>query len=307
MFTSFNDQQTAANAFTRLTQASFFGRALKVEYARHAVPLTPGETHREEGASSSTPAIKALEEEPLAPQFGLNYPRPPNLNYLYPPATPEIIANISGALLAVPKLYTQVLHLMNKMNLPPPFGPAPTPVSAISVPEQLGLEVDISKRKKDDLLSSDESELDSEEEGRPKDRSTFKPMPKRAKIEAGRSGSEPQPLQEATLAAKNQVKPPKPPKVKQVEVKPNLVPENKVSPEGKIPEAKLREIPQPPPKVSPVPVPAAQKTVAHATPLVKRITLEEVISKRLPPEGQFTRDPLFFSLNLALSHIQMSQ
>ncbi len=28
-----------------------------------------------------------------------------------------------NAIAAVPKLYTQVLHLMNKMNLPPPFGP----------------------------------------------------------------------------------------------------------------------------------------------------------------------------------------
>jgi len=28
-----------------------------------------------------------------------------------------------NAIIAVPKLYTQVLHLMNKMNLPAPFGP----------------------------------------------------------------------------------------------------------------------------------------------------------------------------------------
>ena len=32
--------------------------------------------------------------------------------------------NLCTAIIAVPKLYTQVLHLMNKMNLPPPFGPA---------------------------------------------------------------------------------------------------------------------------------------------------------------------------------------
>ena len=32
--------------------------------------------------------------------------------------------NLCAAIIAVPKLYTQVLHLMNKMNLPPPFGPA---------------------------------------------------------------------------------------------------------------------------------------------------------------------------------------
>jgi len=32
-----------------------------------------------------------------------------------------VVANISRALVAVPKFYTQVLHLMNKMNLPSPF------------------------------------------------------------------------------------------------------------------------------------------------------------------------------------------
>jgi hypothetical protein len=32
--------------------------------------------------------------------------------------------NMMNAIATVPRLYTQVLHLMNKMNLPPPFGPA---------------------------------------------------------------------------------------------------------------------------------------------------------------------------------------
>lgn len=42
--------------------------------------------------------------------------------YLYPPPSPSVIANIAQTLVAVPKFYTQVLHLMNKMNLPVPFG-----------------------------------------------------------------------------------------------------------------------------------------------------------------------------------------
>lgn len=33
-----------------------------------------------------------------------------------------MIANIAQSLVAVPRFYTQVLHLMNKMNLPTPFG-----------------------------------------------------------------------------------------------------------------------------------------------------------------------------------------
>lgn len=55
--------------------------------------------------------------------YRIKYPAPPTLRYRYPPPTVEILYNIMNAIAAVPKLYTQVLHLMNKMNLPPPFGP----------------------------------------------------------------------------------------------------------------------------------------------------------------------------------------
>ena len=77
---------------------------------------------------------------PIAPALGFAYPMPPTLHYKYPPPTARTLRNISrgkrwqrslgtvfaevlphAALAAVPKLYTQVLHLMNKMNLPPPF------------------------------------------------------------------------------------------------------------------------------------------------------------------------------------------
>ncbi|MED6280487.1 RNA-binding region-containing protein 3 [Characodon lateralis] len=47
----------------------------------------------------------------------------PTLKYLYPPPSNIILTNITHALIAVPKFYVQVLHLMNKMNLPCPFGP----------------------------------------------------------------------------------------------------------------------------------------------------------------------------------------
>ncbi|KAF0697381.1 Aste57867_11933 [Aphanomyces stellatus] len=57
----------------------------------------------------------------------LHYPSSPLLEYKYPKATPDIVLNIANALMALPKLYTQVLHLMNKMNLPPPFEPNAIP------------------------------------------------------------------------------------------------------------------------------------------------------------------------------------
>jgi len=59
-------------------------------------------------------------------KISLDYPSMPTLKYKYPPPNPDIIINIMNAIVAVPKLYTQVIHLMNKMNLPPPFGEATT-------------------------------------------------------------------------------------------------------------------------------------------------------------------------------------
>ncbi|TMW56921.1 hypothetical protein Poli38472_002846 [Pythium oligandrum] len=58
---------------------------------------------------------------PLAPHLGLHYAPSPRLHYKYPKATVPIVRNIANALIALPRFYTQVLHLMNKMNLPPPF------------------------------------------------------------------------------------------------------------------------------------------------------------------------------------------
>lgn len=53
----------------------------------------------------------------------INYSPNPQLKYKYPDPTPEIISNMMNSIATVPRLYYQVLHLMNKMNLPPPFGP----------------------------------------------------------------------------------------------------------------------------------------------------------------------------------------
>ncbi|KAL4086651.1 hypothetical protein PRIC1_013820 [Phytophthora ramorum] len=58
---------------------------------------------------------------PLAPHLGLHYAPSPLLEYKYPKATEGIVRNIANALIALPRFYIQVLHLMNKMNLPPPF------------------------------------------------------------------------------------------------------------------------------------------------------------------------------------------
>jgi len=53
------------------------------------------------------------------------WPSPPYLEYKYPELNDDIGMNILNALHEVPQFYIQVLHLMNKMHLPPPFSPPP--------------------------------------------------------------------------------------------------------------------------------------------------------------------------------------
>ncbi|KAK2091570.1 RNA-binding region-containing protein 3 [Saguinus oedipus] len=89
---------------------------------------------------------------------------------MYPPPSSTILANIVNALASVPKSYVQVLHLMNKMNLPTPFGPitvrpfmfedymalhAPLPPTSPQPPEERPLP------DEDEELSSEESEYES--------------------------------------------------------------------------------------------------------------------------------------------------
>lgn len=103
----------------------------------------------------------------------MNFTQPPpaHLKYQYPPPTPTVLRNISCALASVPKFYTQVLHLMNKMNLPCPFQPTPFPNSDISPsPEHSDTRegndsVPPEPTQTVELSEEEESELESEGEG----------------------------------------------------------------------------------------------------------------------------------------------
>lgn len=103
--------------------------------------------------------------EPIAARLGVDYPFPPHLEYEYPPPDGNILTNIVNALIAVPRFYTQVLHLMNKMNIPPPFRMAlPTPPLPPPVPAPPPPPPPATTEPHLADLSSDESEFESSEE-----------------------------------------------------------------------------------------------------------------------------------------------
>ncbi|XP_022152395.1 U11/U12 small nuclear ribonucleoprotein 65 kDa protein isoform X2 [Momordica charantia] len=110
--------------------------------------------------------------EPIAARLGVDYPFPPHLEYAYPPPDGNILTNIVNALIAVPRFYTQVLHLMNKMNIPAPFRlPLPTPPLPPSIPAPPSPSLTLpppplptTPRPHVTNMSSDESEMESSEE-----------------------------------------------------------------------------------------------------------------------------------------------
>ncbi|EDW01272.1 GH20545 [Drosophila grimshawi] len=94
-------------------------------------------------------------------QFDLMQPPPPYLQYAYPPINDNILAAIGDALRSDKRFYTQVLHLMNRMNLRPPFGKRPSGLHLL--PEQ---SQSIATQTEKVLESETESELESDEEAK---------------------------------------------------------------------------------------------------------------------------------------------
>ncbi|EOA37483.1 hypothetical protein CARUB_v10011629mg [Capsella rubella] len=183
-FVDFKNEAFASQAHRQLNGLRFLGKVLQVQRANKPnenkksrqieESMIKGNAFSTVVANSDSKPEQMLSGEPIAPKLGINYPFPPHLQYAYPPPDDNILANITNALIAVPPLYTQistimVLHLMNKMNLPPPFRLAlPRPPLSKTGPQPTDLE----------NQSSSESEMESDE-----DTGTSKSGRKRARHE----------------------------------------------------------------------------------------------------------------------------
>ncbi|XP_052812540.1 RNA-binding region-containing protein 3-like [Mya arenaria] len=148
-FARFESQDAAEKCIRRLHQMEIFGHRLNVQYAKSDQAINfPSEdddckkTKLDEHQDMKIEAkmkkekeerLNVLEAEDVAFQkMKIPYPRKPTLLYRYPPPTVSTLTNIANALAANPRFYTQVLHLMNKMNIPCPFGPTtPSPPLAM--------------------------------------------------------------------------------------------------------------------------------------------------------------------------------
>ncbi|XP_074044401.1 RNA-binding region-containing protein 3-like isoform X1 [Macrotis lagotis] len=133
-FATFPNEKAAIKALSRLHQLKVLGHTLVVEFAKEQDQTSSlcqtscsekkkrSDEPVEEDNEKKEPSCLTIESG-IAPNHGLTFPLNSCLKYLYPPPSSTILANIASALASVPKFYVQVLHLMNKMNLPTPFGP----------------------------------------------------------------------------------------------------------------------------------------------------------------------------------------
>ncbi|XP_061358304.1 U11/U12 small nuclear ribonucleoprotein 65 kDa protein isoform X2 [Gastrolobium bilobum] len=181
-FVDFKNDMLASQAQRQLNGLRFLGKVLSAERASN--PIENGEKSGgpQLGKDSRTSVVKNANitkpidgdtksgglpiPEPIAERLGVDYPFPPHLEYAYPPPDGNILTNIVNALIAVPRFYTQVLHLMNKMNIPAPFRMAlptpPLPPEVPAPPQPPPPTITVKPRSAD--LSSGESEMESSDE-----------------------------------------------------------------------------------------------------------------------------------------------
>ncbi|XP_061095748.1 RNA-binding region-containing protein 3 isoform X2 [Conger conger] len=131
-FASFSNEKAAGKALTRLHQLKILNHTLVVEFAKDHESVTTLKDPPVSDSVTEGKEVQVKKEQQLniplietgaAPSLGLKFQTNPSLKYLYPPPSNGILTNIAHTLVSVPKFYIQVLHLMNKMNLPAPFGP----------------------------------------------------------------------------------------------------------------------------------------------------------------------------------------
>ncbi|XP_013400227.1 RNA-binding protein 40 [Lingula anatina] len=181
-FAVFDSKEQAEKALERLHQLEILGCRLSVEFSKKQYEkfhpkFSDSETFKdklkeENFKKQQTTKIeeeKVLENQipsfgKIAEKLGIDYPYNPNLHYIYPPPDVNILTNIAHALATVPKFYVQVLHLMNKMNMPAPFGlvtPAP-PLPEGRPIESRPSEPDWPDMEEMEVVSTDESEIQSD-------------------------------------------------------------------------------------------------------------------------------------------------
>lgn len=177
---SFTDPQYARFFIQNYHQTSVNGRIISVEYFRKSSTKNQKTDNKSDEMPSISKFVKKLYATCDELQF--DQPPPPYLKYSYPSINSDILDSISIALMSNSRFYTQVLHLMNRMNLDPPFGPKKIEskedgeVTPLRSGCEVGTQTDPMR-----FSSDEESELESDTEKRPS-KSRKRKLPDKEKL-----------------------------------------------------------------------------------------------------------------------------
>ncbi|CAK9811808.1 RNA-binding region-containing protein 3 [Anthophora quadrimaculata] len=131
-FAKFQSREAATEALLRLHQLNIKGQYLTVEFAKKSISVKNAgndidnikptkEDSKKDSTSRSNFQVFLQKLNSWTMNQVFTQPPPPNIQYKYSAPTRGTLVRIAIQLLKEPAFYTQVLHLMNRMNLPPPF------------------------------------------------------------------------------------------------------------------------------------------------------------------------------------------
>lgn len=193
VYAKFSNRQHARDVLVVLHQQILEGKRLYVEYAEGTAHDMTSILKRSGIIADNRDGLKCASASvdetcgnvlrklyATADNLNFNQPPPPHLRYNYPLVNRDIIDSISIALETSRKFYVQVLHLMNRMNLEPPFVPGDkklkyeSQIKALSYQSTTTATVSTQTdeiawhhfiRNKRKRVASDESELESSSSG----------------------------------------------------------------------------------------------------------------------------------------------
>ncbi|VDQ10858.1 unnamed protein product [Trichobilharzia regenti] len=117
-FAEFTSEQHAWNIIKNLHQKKILDRRLSVEFTQSVEWHRTGDSNKssEKECPTTTTTMSAF-----SPMWDPSYSGPSQLYYDYPSVSHNVLTNIVRSLASCPAFYNQVLHIMNKLHLPPPF------------------------------------------------------------------------------------------------------------------------------------------------------------------------------------------
>ncbi|XP_044766779.1 RNA-binding region-containing protein 3 [Coccinella septempunctata] len=172
-FAKFENAEVAKAAMFRLHQLAVLSSRLNVVYAENDIGDRKIKLKKiEEDDNFQKKCFKnfIVKMHSFNHSVGFHQPPPPHLRYEYPKANRPTVNNIAHVLATVPKFYVQVLHLMNRMNLPPPFVIENPPLKHMKPPVNVVQPKPVPVTQPDvENKSSSESEIESDGETKTRD------------------------------------------------------------------------------------------------------------------------------------------